>query len=325
MRLVALGMGFLILAGLLGVYLVFSLGPASPLISNRATVSLNRVEVRAVSSGQVLENSLRVGSIVTEGSIIVELETAPLLASRDRLEAQLRSVRLELESLQYEAAEYQATIATNRNRVSILESRRSRWEPLVERGVISSDAFSNLELEIEAARNEIANAEIGLERIGIETELANQNLHPSLQVIEADLLVLDRRIAQQLIRAPVSGRVSRAHYATSVIDGQLIGEIITDDPVTIHAIFYVDEVTDITLGAAAEFRLAGSTETFTASVAGINVEVVNHLNPFNYSAEADRLFRRKQEVVVLLEIDPNATASQQWIDGANGTIIIRQQ
>jgi cobalt-zinc-cadmium efflux system membrane fusion protein len=111
--------------------------------------ALRRAEVNARTPGIVRELLVDIGTLVTQGTPLVRIESAELGAIKAREQAA-------------------------RSRLTVAESARTRIESLLERGMAADKDQLSAQLELDAAKAELAAAESALGMVEIEEGVANR-------------------------------------------------------------------------------------------------------------------------------------------------------
>lgn len=289
----------------------YAMAPASDAIRLAGVVEANEAIVSSTLTARMLELRVREGDRVAAGDIVAVLDSAELEAERDRHAAAARQlsakltqnrqlVTLEADRSRGRVAVAQAALASavqQRDQTEAeLGQRRAdaeRARNLFEQGVIPRQDFERLTTDLRVAEAQLeartsavrsAEAELTLARAGErQIAVAASDVERTIAEIrqeEAQIAAVDARLAQAIIRAPLSGVVSiRIAREGEVIEaGRPIVTIVDDRDQWVLAA--VDE------RDAARVRLGAPIEIEFASGARVN-GTVTHV-----SAEAEFATRR---------------------------------
>jgi HlyD family secretion protein len=285
----------------------FAAIPAAEAVRVAGVVEANEAVVSATLTGRILELRVDEGDRVEAGAVIAVLDRAELEAERDRHTAALRqlaaklSQNQELVALEYDRtsgreAVAQATLAATRQlrdeAAAELEQRRAdatRARELFDQGLVPRQEFERRETDVRMAEAQLQSRASAVSSAEAELTLAGtgrrqvtvvtsdvERTRAEIRQAEAQLAEVDARLAETIVRAPLSGvvsiRVAREgevieagrpivtivddtdRWVRAAVDESLAGRLRLDQPVEIEMASgarFTGTVTQI--AAAAEF------------------------------------------------------------------------
>lgn len=181
-------------------------------------------EVRPATVGSVAEILIKTGSIVTQGQVLVRLDTAEDQAAVDESERMVLQKESELARRQAEIGEekrrHQEQIAMARLRVQNTAAKLARAHELLARGLIAGSAMEDYTLAGQLADAELDSL-LKKDQTVYEKELAARS--EELAARRQSLARAVARLNLKFVRAPVAGQVLRFEF--------VVGELVRPESV----------------------------------------------------------------------------------------------
>jgi membrane fusion protein (multidrug efflux system) len=124
--------------------------------TDNAYVKAHVIAVSAEVAGRVLEVGVADNQVVQAGELLFRIDPAPFEVAVARADAQLASVRTEVETLRAEHRVALAEIAEAEARVGFLTVQLERQRRLRERGMVREEAYDEARYQLEDARARVA-------------------------------------------------------------------------------------------------------------------------------------------------------------------------
>ncbi|MGH9870803.1 MAG: efflux RND transporter periplasmic adaptor subunit [Candidatus Polarisedimenticolia bacterium] len=137
------------------------------------------VNISSQVPGEIVDLNVKEGDRVRRSDVLLQLDPRQYRASVERLEANLRMARINLEREKTALATYQSTLR--------------RQEALARSDVVSAEALDQARLQVDTAR------------------ITAQSLEETIRQAEADLVKSNDELAKTTIRAPMDGLVTRVN------------------------------------------------------------------------------------------------------------------
>ncbi len=137
------------------------------------------VNISSQVPGEIVELRVKEGDRMRRGDVLLQLDPSQYRASVERLEANLRMARINLEREKTALATYQSTLR--------------RQEALARDQVVSAEALDQARLQMDTAR------------------ITAQSLEETIRQAEADLVKSRDELSKTTIRAPMDGLVTRVN------------------------------------------------------------------------------------------------------------------
>lgn len=178
-------------------------------------------------SGRVIDvfDGLAVGSIVKDGATLIRIDPRDYEIARSKAEASLASAQANLEEIDAELANNQASLELEQKIESFLQTEFDRQQALVDRGTVSQSVLDLATRELIAQQQKV----LGLQNTIALSPVQRLSLEAAVATAEAELEEAERNIANTTITAPFTGRVAEE----SVADGQFVS--LGDRLVTLEA------------------------------------------------------------------------------------------
>jgi HlyD family secretion protein len=284
----------------------YVLAPVSDALRIAGVIQANEAIVSATLTARMLELRVEEGDRVAAGDVVAVLDRAELEAERDRHAAAVRQlsaklaqnrqlVTLESDRAAGRIAMAQAALAAavqQRDQAAAeLEQRTAdaaRARNLFEQGVVPRQDFERLTTDLRVAEAQLqarasavtsADAELTLARAGTrQVDVAGSEVERTMAEIrqeEAQIAAVDARLAQTIVRAPLSGIVSiRVARQGEVIEaGRPIVTIIDDRDQWVLAAVDERDSNRVRLGAPMDVEFAsGSRVTGTVTYVAAEAE-----------------------------------------------------
>lgn len=222
-------------------------------------------DIVAASAGQVTAIEVAPGDRVDKGQIVARLAQPDLEAEIDRARTRLASLReraqrdkelgsqeqdLRTGMLGQERATIQESINAAKAREETLRARVKEQQALLDRGLITTQAMDNLNLELQRVRESMMSMtaelrRVSAERVGVQRTTEGEQLSASSSIEETEQLVaqLEEKLEDSSrIVSSHAGRVLevRADRGRIVSPGASIItlEVLTDAPAELEAVLY---------------------------------------------------------------------------------------
>jgi membrane fusion protein (multidrug efflux system) len=224
--------------------------------SENAYVKADKIAISTDISGRVIKVNVQENQIVKEGDVLFEIEREPFQIALEKAEAELHSIRNEIDSMRAlyrdKAAEYKAV----QEDVAFFQQEFNRRRDLLKKGMVNSDRFDSAGRNLEAARNrgDSVREELGrvMTRLGgapeVETDRNPEVLAAMSRLQEARL-----NLSHTIIRAPASGIVTKNDLQVGeyVTTGRPIFSVVAWKGVWIEANLKETELTYVREGQTA--------------------------------------------------------------------------
>ena len=209
------------------------------------------VKIGSRATGVIQKMHVRVGSQVSRGDLIAQIDDREIRANIEQLKEELRAARARQEKVRtvypLTIQEAEKRLDAARARWAYLQSNRKRQEKLLEGNVVSDDAVEKVRQEEEVARADVEAAHATLKR-------AKEEFARELTLAEADVAGKEAQLEREEVRltytqihSPLTGLVSQvnAQEGETIVAGLQVANLITViDPMELEMWIYVDE-TDI--------------------------------------------------------------------------------
>jgi membrane fusion protein (multidrug efflux system) len=180
--------------------------------TENAYVKSDIVAISADVDGRVVSVDVVENQFVKRDDMLFRIDPEPFRIALDMADADILSVRHDIEASRAEFRQIEAEIDEAQERVHFFEQQAKRQRELQERGIAAQVRLEEAELELAAARQKVTalreKLRTVLARLGGDPASAAE-LHPAFREAEAkrDMAALD--LAHTEIKAPVDGFVSR--------------------------------------------------------------------------------------------------------------------
>lgn len=258
----------------------------SAVVLRGRTEATRSVEVRSETSGLVVSEPIRRGSLVEAGDLLCELDPGTRQTALDEAKARLTEAFARLPEAQSRVPAAEAALLEARARVSEGESRlleararlreaeinRNAARSLSEGGFASDSRVANAEAAYESARAGVTSAQASLQGIesqiisaeaGVEGAIAAvESARAQIQSAQAAVAGAEREIDRLSIHAPFDGILESdtAELGSLLQPGGLCAEVIQLDPIKLVGFVPETQLGKIEVGARAGARLASGRE-----------------------------------------------------------------
>ncbi len=226
----------------IGVVAVHSTARAidSAVILRGQTAAYREVELRAETSGQIINEPLRKGHFVEAGQRLCELDPGTRAASLAEAEARLAEARIRI-------PEAEARLAEANSRLSEAEINDNAARTLSQGGFASETRVAATQAALSAARAAVQSAKSGLEATST-----------GIQSAEAQVAAARKEIERLTITAPFAGllETDTAELGSLLQPGGLCATVIQLDPVMLVGYVPETQVSRVEIGAPAGAELA---------------------------------------------------------------------
>jgi membrane fusion protein (multidrug efflux system) len=180
--------------------------------TENAYVKSDIVTISADIDGRVVSVEVADNQQVAQGDVLFRIDPEPFRIALDMADANILTVRHDIEAARAEFRQIEAEIDEARERVKFFQQQALRQRELEQRGIAAEVRLEEAELELAAARQRVTalreKLRTVLARLGGDPASAAE-LHPAFIEAESrrDMAALD--LADTVVRAPVDGYVSR--------------------------------------------------------------------------------------------------------------------
>jgi membrane fusion protein (multidrug efflux system) len=224
--------------------------------TDNAYVKAHLIAVSAEVAGRVAEVAVRDNQEVAAGDLLFRIDPVPFEVAVARADAQLATVRTELDTLRAEHRVALAEVTEAEERIRFLIVQLDRQKRLRERGMVREEAYDEASYNLDAARARLASVRERVIRVeaslGGDPKLQSAR-HP--RVLEAmaarEAAALD--LARTRVRAPAAGTVSnlRRQAGEHVARGVAVFSLVQAGPRRIEANFKETQLPDRRVGQSA--------------------------------------------------------------------------
>lgn len=208
------------------------------------TEAARQVEVRAETSGQVIDRPSRKGDFVEEGELLCELDPGTRQIALAEARARMNEARAGLPTAEARLAEAKARLTE----AEINDNAASR---LSQEGFASDTRVASANAAVEAARAQVQSSVSGVE-----------SAKAAIQSAEAAVARAEEELTNLEIRAPFAGllETDAAELGTLLQPGSLCATIIQLDPIRLVGFVPETMVGRVHVGAVAGAKLASGRE-----------------------------------------------------------------
>ncbi len=221
-----------------------------------------KTEIRSISSnvaGMVMEVLPRESQWVSAGELLLKVDDQPFLIAVARAEANLATVRGDIESLKAELENRLLEIAKAETDMEFRTQEYERVRSLYEQNSISGVQYDQAEYARRSAERELA--EKRQARQVLEARLIDPGLstdgHPRVKQALAELEKARLDLRHVEVRAPVDGVVANisTHVGENVMSGAPLMSLINSKEVWLEANFKETDLTHLRIGQPAEVKV----------------------------------------------------------------------
>jgi membrane fusion protein, multidrug efflux system len=202
--------GVPLIAGLVGLYWYAVSGRY--VTTENAYVKSDIVTISTDIDGRVVSVEVTENQLVRQGDVLFRIDPEPFQIALDMADANILTVRHDIEASRAEFRQIEAEIDEATERVKFFQQQALRQRQLEERGIAAQVRLEEAELELAAARQRVTalreKLRTMLARLGGDPASAAE-LHPAFRAAEASRDMAARDLAHTVVRAPVDGFVSR--------------------------------------------------------------------------------------------------------------------
>ena len=222
------------------------------------TEAARQVNVSAETSGKVISEPLRKGSVVEAGQLLCKLDAGTREASLAEARARLPEAMARIPEAQARIPEAQGRLAEAKARLTEAEINLSGAQKLFEDGFASESRVASAQAAFESALATVQSAEAGIAGADSGVEAAQAGI----QSAEAGIAAAEKEIERLTITAPFSGFLESdaAETGSLLQPGALCATVIQLDPVKLVGFVPEVEVGRIQAGSSAGARLATGDE-----------------------------------------------------------------
>jgi membrane fusion protein (multidrug efflux system) len=202
--------GVPLIVGLVGLYWYAVSGRY--ITTENAYVKSDIVTISPDIDGRVVSVEVSDNQLVGRGDVLFRIDPEPFQIALDMADANILTVRHDIEAARAEFRQIEAEIEEAQERVKFFRQQAERQRELGQRGIAAEVRLEEAELELAAARQRVTalreKLRTVLARLGGDPASAAE-LHPAFMAAEARRDMAARDLAHTVVRAPVDGFVSR--------------------------------------------------------------------------------------------------------------------
>lgn len=224
--------------------------------TENAYVKAHIVPVSAEVSGRVLEVRVRDNQTVAEGDVLFAMDAQPFELALARADAQIGSIRQEIETQRAEHRVALAEALEVEERIRFLDTQLERARRLRESGMIRLDAFDEARHNRDAARARLGAIQERAARVlvalGGRADLPIEQ-HPRMREARAAREEARLALARTRVRAPSAGTVSnlRLRPGENLNRGSPVFSLIQHDAPWVEANFKETQLASLSVGQEA--------------------------------------------------------------------------
>ena len=292
---------------LLAVGLYFWLTGGRTISTDNAQVNAHVSEVSSEIAGRVTDVYVVENQIVKKGDLLFKLDSRPYRIALMEADAAVGNAELSVAQLQSTYHAKQADTRKSVSDVSLARDTYRRQQELIARGFTTRANFDAAKAALAAAIAERSSASSEAESARAVLGTSKRGGHP---VVEAAIAARERAaydLQRTEIRAPVSGRVSRADKlspGTVAIQMLPMVNIVSDAGYWIDANFKETQLDKIRIGQPAEIEVdAIPGRTLHGHVIGINAGTGSQFSLLPPQNATGNWVKVTQRVPVRIQID----------------------
>jgi membrane fusion protein, multidrug efflux system len=202
--------GVPLIAGLAGLYWYAVSGRY--VTTENAYVKSDIVTISPDIDGRVVNVEVTENQFVRRGDVLFRIDPEPFQIALDMADANILTVRHDIEASRAEFRQIEAEIDEATERVKFFQQQALRQRQLEERGIAAQVRLEEAELELAAAQQRVTalreKLRTVLARLGGDPASAAE-LHPAFMEAEARRDMAARDLVHTVVSAPVDGFVSR--------------------------------------------------------------------------------------------------------------------
>ena len=228
--------------------------------TENAYVKAHLLSVSSDLSGRATQIYVKQNDRIEKGKRLLKLDREPYLISLRKAEAELKSIRYNINSLRAELEEAKAELSGVRAEISFYERAFSRQKKLSVRGVSSRVQLDKAERELIIFRKRSRTAQQKIKRVLAKLG-GNQNLklenHPNYLKAKARVELAKLNLRRTIINSPANGTVGRVTLQTGeyVEEGKPLIPIIQSDEKWIEANLKETQLSHIKVGQTVEVTI----------------------------------------------------------------------
>jgi membrane fusion protein (multidrug efflux system) len=222
--------------------------------TENAYVHADMVAISPQVSGQVADVLVHENQHVQKGDVLFKLDRDPFTIAVEHAQANLSSVRQDMNALKQSYAEQQGSLELAKIKLKYAERTYARQSQLSKKNVVSKAAFDDAQNAVATAKQQIV-----LDRQIMQTTLAKLDgavdtpveQLPQYQQAKANLDQAELDLAHTVIKAPFEGVVSnKPEPGAYITPGKAVASLISTKSMWIDANFKEVELTYLETGQA---------------------------------------------------------------------------
>jgi membrane fusion protein (multidrug efflux system) len=228
--------------------------------TDNAYVKADMIAIAPSINGRVTVVHVVDNQTVAEGDILFELDPRPHRIALNRADAQLASIRNELESMRAEYAQITAEIEDASERVRYLERQHNRQQELARKGMATEATIDEIEYQVIQARQALQGlrekAKRQLAELGGNVDVTAEH-YPRYMEALTDRKAAELALEYTVVRAPAGGTVSRVQLQPGewVEEGDPVFRLIENDGLWIEANLKETQLTYVQVGQEVSFEV----------------------------------------------------------------------
>jgi len=261
----------LILAGVVGSYLLWRTEAATPIVG---VVRTTEIRIAPEVGGQLAAIKVEPGARVRAGDVVAELSAIELTAAVAQARAQLAAAKASRDHVYAgvraeQVASLAAEIAKAKARLDYAQTQLTRTSTLASTDNATQQALDQAENDVANARSDVADAEANHQAaVAGPTREERAIADAEVEAAASALTVLERRLNKTILRAPADGVVSVivAEIGENIHAGQPVLVIAETGKQFLSFNAREDLLRGLTVGASVNVRRSGAAEKTSALV-----------------------------------------------------------
>ncbi len=234
----------------------------SAVILRGETSAARQVDVMAETSGLMISDPLRKGTMVSTGDVLCRLDPGIRMAQLAEAKARLAEARAGMPAAKASTPEAEALLAQALAQLEEAKINDNAARKLSQGGFASETRVASAEASVRAAEASVKAAEAGLQSAGSRVS----SVQASIESAEASIAAAEREIDRLTVRAPFDGLLETDTSELGSLlnangaNGALCATVIQLDPIKIVGFIPETDIARVQKGAAARARLISGRE-----------------------------------------------------------------
>jgi membrane fusion protein (multidrug efflux system) len=238
------------------VVLLFWLWGGRYVSTENAYVKAHIAQISAEIAGRVLEVHVHDHAEVRAGDVLFTIDPEPYQVTLDKAEAELDSIRSQVRTLIATWHEARSELQEAESKVAYWNAQLARQKTLIERGIVSSSKFEEVENNAIAAADRVSVVRRKVERVA--TQLVGDpnrpvDEHPMVREKMAERERAQLDLSRAVVRAPLAGTAVnvKLQKGEQIKAATPLFAVVADSRPWVEANFKETELTHVRKGLAA--------------------------------------------------------------------------